>query len=157
MGRAGRYPRRAPRASPVSRGVEWLTLAAVALWALLAWSEAMAGPEAPCLEPVQSWPVEVGERTCGEWRCLTRPEWARQVVALEAEATRCALDLRTERTLSDRWRRTSEVATRQATEARLELQRERRRRWAWVAIGAAAGMALAGGTVYAGVRIVEAR
>lgn len=137
---------------------DYLTCIVLALWAMLAAGEAWGGePEPRCDQPVTAWPLTPPERTCGEWRCLTRPAWAEQVMDIEADLTLCAEELRALSGYSAELEQAHRAAVRQSIADRRAADRMRRRRWRYVAAGAVGGVLVSAGVVYAGVQIVGAR
>lgn len=110
-----------------------------------------------CQVPVIRWPLSPGDRICSEWRCLTRPEWAGQVMQPERQLTRCTADLATERDLVVKLEAAHREAVADAIASRREADRMRRQRWAYVAAGVGAGVLLTAGVVYTGVQVVGAR
>jgi hypothetical protein len=139
---------------------DYLVCIVLAAWAMLAVYEA-EGAEPPteprCSQPVTLWPMDVPERTCGEWRCLTRSAWAEQVMAPERELTLCADNLRASSRYSASLEEAHRAAVKQSVHDRQAVDRMRRRRWQYVAAGAVGGVLLSAGVVYAGVQVVGAR
>lgn len=143
----------------MTRADRWLCIVLGTLAVLIVCeAEAQQPAEPRCDVPVVSWPMDGPQiRTCGEWRCLTRRAWAEQVMAPERGLTRCMTDLATERDLTSAMVEAHRAALEDAAKAREAEQRMRRRRWAYVAAGAAGGVLVSAGVVWAGVQVVGAR
>lgn len=150
---------------------DWLApvvvLAVLLGWTVRAWSAPPSGEEPALVAPAAGGGTPVGlslpdpstasEVTVGEWRCLTREEWADRVLSPLRDLRTCRATLDAERGLTTGLRVGLDEAIRQRDEARERVDQIRRRRWRWVAAGALAGVAVSAGTVWVGVAVVGAR
>lgn len=102
-------------------------------------------------------PSVQSEITAGEWRCVTRPEWERRVLAPLRDLEQCRAVVESEQARAAAYRQAALEADQAAREAEERADRMRRQRWLYVGAGALAGGALVAGTVWAGVQVVGAR